>query len=105
MIDLQANALACAAICASKRDCVADYCHRSMLHAMCLLWKLFDKDFEGLPNAQILAEFESLSDLHTRVLATTNPTSPQLAIKASAVYQHQHEAAITGGPMNSIGIF
>jgi hypothetical protein len=73
MIDLQANALACAAICASKRDYAADYGHRAMLHAMCLLWKVFAKNFEGLTNAQILAEFESLSDLHTRVLATTKP--------------------------------
>jgi hypothetical protein len=71
MIDLQANALEYAAICASKRECVADDGHRAMLHMMRQLWSAFAKNFEGLTNAQILAEFETLSELHTRVLAMT----------------------------------
>jgi hypothetical protein len=74
MIDLQANASKCAAACAFRQDYLADRSHRTMLLMMRALWRVFATNLESLPNAQILAEFESLSELHARVLAMTAPT-------------------------------
>jgi hypothetical protein len=74
MIDLHANALARAAFCGSRRDCVSEHTHRIMLELMGQLWEVFATDFGKLSNVQILAEFESLAELQAHVLAVTTPT-------------------------------
>jgi hypothetical protein len=74
MVDLQFGALEHASVCETQRDYIADHNHRKMLRMMRQLWNAFAKDFENLTKTQILAEFESLSELHTRVLVMTRPT-------------------------------
>jgi hypothetical protein len=63
-----------AAACASQVAYVIDGSHRTLLHMMRRLWNELARERGALTNAQLVQEFESLADLHARVIAMTKPT-------------------------------
>jgi hypothetical protein len=74
MTNIHSDIMEHAAACASQGTYVSDRSHRILLHMMRRLWNVLARERGNLTNAQLVEEFESLADLHARIIAMTKPT-------------------------------